>query len=684
MIFEQLRITNLFSYQGDVTFDLRPPGDGRNILIVQGRNGQGKTSFLNCIKLLFGGVSDELRYNTGANATPSHNQYVWGAPTLGWDGLLNRAARRAEESEFGIELTAQHGAQRLVIRRDWARAQGGPRSYAGNLNVRVDGRALFENQAQELLHELLPTSLQRFFFYDGELVQSLATLDEAKMSLAITQMLNLSTLNELASRLADTAETWAKAAADHEARAQLAEIDGQLLTLERKHELLADASQRAKEELAQLKARIPSLTRELDALRQRGTNARKQALLARRDETRARIQRAVRALVLEVAPLAPIERVPELTGRAEKRLDEVLSPPISGDTAQDELLQTLIRELPARVFDGHPHCSPALLEPQRAHYKARLLHHLRAYTPDASTLPPPPLLQALSRAQAEVLRVQLRANSAGTSTQSALLRVLQELAEDRASLVQLELEIERLVELTGSEQARYERLLFESEHAHKRQGALEESLPKLGLEVATSSKAITEKRVERERLMQEIRRRQGDQSRAALAARSAAFIQALMGRAKETRRAQIERLMNEHLLELYDSNTLIQRVAISSDFGVSLRGAADRAIAPANLSAGMKQLVATALLWALKDAAGRKVPVIIDTPLARLDLAHQEAILARYLPRASEQVILLPTDAELTPERLKRLAPHVYRHLTLRNKSGEGTRVSEHRDGLGS
>ncbi|MCG8430614.1 MAG: AAA family ATPase, partial [Candidatus Omnitrophica bacterium] len=61
MYFKTITIENLFSYYGITTFSLLPPDhNGKNIVIIRGRNGQGKTSFLNSIKILFGGISDDL------------------------------------------------------------------------------------------------------------------------------------------------------------------------------------------------------------------------------------------------------------------------------------------------------------------------------------------------------------------------------------------------------------------------------------------------------------------------------------------------------------------------------------------------------------------------------------------------------------------------------------------------
>jgi len=65
------------------------------------------------------------------------------------------------------------------------------------------------------------------------------------------------------------------------------------------------------------------------------------------------------------------------------------------------------------------------------------------------------------------------------------------------------------------------------------------------------------------------------------------------------------------------------------------------------LSAGEKQLMVISILWALAKCSKKKLPVIIDTPLSRLDSAHRKAIITTYFPNASDQTIILSTDTEI-------------------------------------
>ena len=66
-----------------------------------------------------------------------------------------------------------------------------------------------------------------------------------------------------------------------------------------------------------------------------------------------------------------------------------------------------------------------------------------------------------------------------------------------------------------------------------------------------------------------------------------------------------------------------------------------------SLSAGEKQLMVISLLWALAICSKRKLPVIIDTPLSRLDSNHRTTLVQTYFPNASEQTIILSTDTEI-------------------------------------
>ena len=89
-------------------------------------------------------------------------------------------------------------------------------------------------------------------------------------------------------------------------------------------------------------------------------------------------------------------------------------------------------------------------------------------------------------------------------------------------------------------------------------------------------------------------------------------------------------------------------------------------VVPKNrLSAGEKQLMVVSLLWSLAICSKRKLPVIIDTPLSRLDSKHRIAFIKTYFPNASDQTIILSTDSEIFGKYYEALKPNIGDEFTL-------------------
>jgi DNA sulfur modification protein DndD len=105
-----------------------------------------------------------------------------------------------------------------------------------------------------------------------------------------------------------------------------------------------------------------------------------------------------------------------------------------------------------------------------------------------------------------------------------------------------------------------------------------------------------------------------------------------------------------------------------NSYAATLTGNDGRALPFDRLSAGERQLLATAMLWGLARASGRPIPTIIDTPLGRLDSSHRRNLVDRYFPFASHQVILLSTDEEIVGSYYDAIAPNVARSYLLKHK----------------
>lgn len=88
-----------------------------------------------------------------------------------------------------------------------------------------------------------------------------------------------------------------------------------------------------------------------------------------------------------------------------------------------------------------------------------------------------------------------------------------------------------------------------------------------------------------------------------------------------------------------------------------------------SLSKGEQQLYATALLKALVDESGIKFPVFIDSPLQKFDKYHSKNIIKEFYPMISEQVVLFPLlEKELSEFEYDYLKPNVNKVYIIENQ----------------
>ncbi len=84
-----------------------------------------------------------------------------------------------------------------------------------------------------------------------------------------------------------------------------------------------------------------------------------------------------------------------------------------------------------------------------------------------------------------------------------------------------------------------------------------------------------------------------------------------------------------------------------------------------SLSAGEQQIMIISILWALAICSKQKLPVIIDTPLSRLDSHHRRTIIKKYFPFASQQTIILSTDSEIDDKYYQMMKENIGDEYTL-------------------
>ena len=125
---------------------------------------------------------------------------------------------------------------------------------------------------------------------------------------------------------------------------------------------------------------------------------------------------------------------------------------------------------------------------------------------------------------------------------------------------------------------------------------------------------------------------------------------------------RLSQLVSDSFRYLLRKKTLVQRVLIDPEtFAITLVDQQGRLVSKERLSEGEKQIFAISVLWGLSQASARPLPAIIDTPMARLDVAHRNQLVELYFPRASHQVIILSTDTEIERNYFQKLQPQIAR-----------------------
>jgi len=126
----------------------------------------------------------------------------------------------------------------------------------------------------------------------------------------------------------------------------------------------------------------------------------------------------------------------------------------------------------------------------------------------------------------------------------------------------------------------------------------------------------------------------------------------------------IEGLILDSFRKLLRKKDLLTAIKIDPEtYNMRLIGRNGEDMPPNRLSAGERQLLAVSTLWGLAQASGRAMPIVIDTPMARLDSKHRTHLVNNYFPEASHQVVILSTDEEIDDKyypKIKNRVSHSY------------------------
>jgi DNA sulfur modification protein DndD len=132
---------------------------------------------------------------------------------------------------------------------------------------------------------------------------------------------------------------------------------------------------------------------------------------------------------------------------------------------------------------------------------------------------------------------------------------------------------------------------------------------------------------------------------------------------KKEKKSALERRIKTTMNNLMHKTDFIGNVdvVVADDvIDINLYAASGNIIKKESLSKGEQQLYATSLLKALVEESGIQFPVFIDSPLQKFDKSHANKIITEFYPTVSKQVVLFPLlHKELTENELETMNPYI-------------------------
>lgn len=146
--------------------------------------------------------------------------------------------------------------------------------------------------------------------------------------------------------------------------------------------------------------------------------------------------------------------------------------------------------------------------------------------------------------------------------------------------------------------------------------------------------------------------------RAGRAHKVASIVDRIVARAVPSQIKAIAQAMTDAHRAMAHKEDHVERIDIDEDYNVKLLNADDLDLRGYDLSAGERQIFTQALISAVSSVSGRGFPMVVDTPLGRLDNEHRKGVL-NHLVRRGHQVILLSTNTEVVGPYLREIDPYV-------------------------
>ena len=629
IFYKKITICNIFAYYGKQSIEFSPNSQ-KPLYLIYGRNGFGKTSFIRSLKLLFlgsglldgSGVPENLsKFKEKGPGKFTSNTFLLGSANENkWRGVFNDKALKENENNFFVELVLQKDEKEIIVKRSWTRF---PQPNE-KLEVKFDDRVFENNEAKEQLEQILPSEFIEFFIFDGEEIEELAENIGSELKSKIQNILNISVL-EILTKQTDIAERdlYTKNAKNSQDKAMLIEFEANL----KKDELLLKSTE---DNMAYLSSRKKELENDLEI-----KENKRELDIEKNAKEVGKLQQEKKNLELNLQKYK--DEIKEFGGDflflgLDDFMKELLSDLQDNSDASNLDIQKLSKLCEYSVDYLYAQCDIA---DTKTAFAIKLNKAFEKFIQENSTNKIYKNINGLTSLNAIYNGVQTSLNLLSKN----ILNIKEaganlESYEALISSADLDTEIKNELERAKKEIEDLKRQIFECEENIK---SGKNKFENLQADINNSEMQI-----------KNLKEQMGQDNRIK---RQLAIIKELKEIIKQYKEKRIERVtkqLKDKIFENYKRllpNDNVMGVEIEN-FAVYLKNSDGENIAIANQSAGQKQIVAISIFWALSELSDRKLPLVIDTPLARMDMKNRESIIENYYFNASNQVIVLPHSGE--------------------------------------
>lgn len=617
--FTGIGIQNLGPFRERQYLDLRVQS-ARPIILVQALNGSGKTTLLTCLQVVLYGAK-----SLGNARGSEYEQLI--------RGLHRQDAKGLARIDLDLRVEIDGESDDITVSRMWTL---GASKLTEQILVYREGAldAQLCEEWDEYLDNILPGELVQLFLFDGEKIEALAnpkTLPEM-LRRATEAFLGIGGIDSLSKDLIAVerrALVHAKGVSSEyeNARHGLVELERQYVAVEEAMDILSQTLPNANKLFEDAEAAYKRFSAEAQ---RSGLSAYEQAaeIRAVEQQARERVCEAANAVREALAdPLAPLAGLGSLWSRYKALWGEEREAKVTKQLAAEierrdqRVLNSMSNEVPVASLDIFRQALAT--DSQRFREAASKPLHL-ADAPDPALMDPQ--IEAASRRYRSALELlhSAQARLADMERKVACIPHGDQLSDMLAEL-----------EIRAAAQSKAE--------AH-----LASIRQQLADHQATRTHLSTRLNAARQRMSKDFQGQALDVKAIAAGQRTRSVLTIFKDRLLASKAKWLSTMITEEFRGLMRKQRLVTAVQVDPDtYAVSIVGTHGHELPMERLSAGERQLLAVAVLSALIRERKGRFPVVVDTPLARLDRTHRGALIRRFFAKVSHQVIILSTDEEV-------------------------------------